>query len=119
YGEIDIIGYLYPAQDAWSGVLFNNIAFIYSNYSKSEENGVKGNRVEFVPDINLKAGVRLGYRKIRASFQFTHLSEQYTDATNADASDASAVVGLIPAYSVMDLSVSWEFGKFKVEGNIN
>lgn len=119
YGEIDIIGYLQPGQDAWSGVLFNNVAFIYSNYRKSEENGVRGNKVEFVPDINLKAGFRLGYRKIKASFQFTHLSQQFTDATNAFESDASAVVGVIPSYSVMDLSLSWEFKKIKVEGTAN
>ncbi len=119
YGEIDLIGFMYPHQDAWSGVVFNNIAFINSLYKESEVAGIEGNKVEFVPDVNLKTGLRVGYKNLKASFQYTYLSDQFTDATNATESDASAVIGIIPAYSIMDVTLSYQYKKVRIETSVN
>lgn len=119
YGEADLIAGLYPGLKDWSGVIFNNIAIIKSEYRKSEAPGVTGNEVEFVPRVNWKFGTRLGYKDLKASFQYTHLSQQYSDATNATDGGVSAVVGTIPAYSIMDVSVSYSFKRFRIEGNVN
>ena len=119
YGEADLIGMAYPGQNRWSGVLFSNFAFIYSEYKQSENAGVTGNEVEFVPNVNLKTGLRLGFKNLKASIQYSYLSSQYTDATNSTESDASAVVGIIPEYSIIDLSLSYQFKKFRIEGNVN
>jgi Fe(3+) dicitrate transport protein len=120
YGEIDLINYFYPAQDAWSGVVFSNIALIHSRYAKSEDPNVVGKKVEFAPDINLKSGLRLGYNKLKASFQYTYLSKQYTEATNSETTDdVSAVIGPIPAYYIMDFSLSYQYKKFRFEGTVN
>jgi Fe(3+) dicitrate transport protein len=119
YGEADVLGLLNIGKGLWNGVVFNNIAFIRSLYKASENSGVEGNEVEFVPRINLKNGIRFGYRSVKASFQYTYLSTQFTDATNATTSDVSAVVGVIPAYHIMDVSLSFQYRKFRVEGTIN
>jgi Fe(3+) dicitrate transport protein len=100
-------------------VLFSNFAFIHSEYKQSENAGVTGNEVEFVPHVNLKTGLRLGFKNFKASVQYSYLSSQYTDATNSTESDASAVVGIIPEYSIIDLSLSYQFKKFRIEGNVN
>ena len=78
-----------------------------------------GNQVEFVPNVNLKSGVRLGYKNLKASFQYTYLSDQFSDATNAREGGVSAVIGLIPAYSIMDASLSYQFSRFRLEGSLN
>lgn len=119
YAEADVFGLLHGAQTNWSIVLFNNIAVIKSKYRRSEEPAVVGNSVEFVPDLNLKNGVRLGYRNLKTSLQLTHLSQQYTDATNAEEGGVSAVIGIIPSYTVLDLGVSYTFKKLRLETNIN
>jgi Fe(3+) dicitrate transport protein len=119
YGEVDLIGFIYSHQDAWSGVVFHNIALIHSTYKASEAPGIVGKTVEFVPKVNLKSGVRLGYKSLKASFQYTYLSDQFTEATNTQEGDVSAVVGIIPAYSIMDISLSYQYKKFKVEGSVN
>ena len=72
-----------------------------------------------VPKINLKNGVRVGYKDFKFSAQFTHLSEQYSDATNASDGGVSAVIGTIPAYSIIDLSASFDYKRFRIEGNVN
>jgi Fe(3+) dicitrate transport protein len=119
YAEVDLLNIFFPAIKNWNGVVFNNIAFIHSRYNKSALPMVIGKSVEFVPAINLKNGIRVGYKNLKASFQYTYLSEQYTDATNATRADATAVFGTIPAYSVMDLSLSYQIKKFRLEGSVN
>ncbi|HYC86453.1 MAG TPA: TonB-dependent receptor, partial [Chryseosolibacter sp.] len=58
-------------------------------------------------------------RDVKASLQYTYMSSQYSDATNAVDGGVSAVIGTIPAYYVMDLSLSYQLGKFRVEGSVN
>ena len=92
-----------------------------SEYTSSQENNVEGNNVEFIPDINLKTGLRFGYKNFLGSLQYTYLSEQFTDATNSprDLESQSGIVGEIPAYDILDLSVSYTYKRFKFETGIN
>ena len=119
YAEGDFLKLLNQRNTMLSGVLFANVALIHSAYKASEIAGITGNQVEFVPNVNIKTGMRVGYNNFKASLQYSYLSNQFSEATNARDGGVSAVVGLIPAYYVMDTSFSYQFSKFKVEGNIN
>jgi len=99
--------------------IFINTAFINSEYIQSQENGITGNEVEFIPKINLKTGFNIQYQSISTSLQFTFLSKQYTDATNAVESNLSGVIGEIPSYQVLDLILSYKGNKYKLESGIN
>ncbi len=118
YGEADLVRLANPESPV-SGVVFGNIALIKSAYKASEISGVVGKQVEFVPAINLKSGARIAYKNLKASFQYTYLSDQFSDATNARDGGVSAVIGLIPAYAIMDASVSYEFKRFRIESSLN
>jgi len=96
-----------------------NTSFINSEYVDSDKNGIIGNRVEFIPKINLKSGIRLGYKNILTNLQFTFLSDQFTDASNAVESNLSGVIGQVPSYNVLDLSASYKYKKLKFEFGIN
>ena len=101
---------------------FVNIALTGSEYLESEIPGVEGNQVEFIPTVNLKTGLRFGYHNFLGSLQYTFLSEQFTDASNApqDLRDnQSGIVGSIPTYDILDLSLSYNWGRFKFESGIN
>jgi len=82
-----------------------------------------GNQVEFIPDINIKMGVNFGYKNFLASFQYTYLSEQFTDAGNTPADTGSGnitgIFGEIPAYGILDLSASYSYKNWKLEAGIN
>lgn len=119
YGEWKFTDLILPKSDFWNMSIFSNVALIDSEYKKSEVVGVKGNRVEFVPTINFKAGAAVMYKKWRSSLQYAYLSEQFTDATNATSGGVSAVVGVIRPYGVLDFSTSYSWSKFKLEGSIN
>lgn len=104
----------------WS--TFVNMAFTQSEYTKSQNPGIKGNKVEFVPMVNLKTGMSFGYKQFMSSLQLTYISNQYTDATNAKANPTEnlyGTVGQIPAYHIVDLSLSYKFLKyFRIESGI-
>ncbi|NJW53996.1 TonB-dependent receptor domain-containing protein [Salinimicrobium oceani] len=101
---------------------FVNAAFTESEYLSSQQNNVEGNQVEFIPAVNLKTGLNFGYKNFLGSLQYTYLSKQYTDATNApqDKRDSQrGIEGAIPAYDILDLSLSYSLGRFKLEAGIN
>ncbi|MFV9482825.1 TonB-dependent receptor domain-containing protein [Christiangramia sp. ASW11-125] len=101
---------------------FVNAAFTSSEYVDSNEINVEGNEVEFIPKVNLKTGLNFGYKNFLAGLQYTYLSEQFSDATNApqDVDDRiNGIRGSIPSYGIMDVSASYTLGIFKLEAGIN
>lgn len=100
---------------------FVNLSYTESEYTSSQEINVEGKEVEFIPKINLKTGIHFGYKDFLGSLQYTYLTEQFTDATNSsrDFESQSGIIGEIPAYDILDLSLSYSFGRFKIESGIN
>jgi Fe(3+) dicitrate transport protein len=98
---------------------FINTSIISSEYTASDQIGVKGNKVEFVPDLNLKTGLKFGYKDLSTSLQYTYLSQQFTDATNSVDANISGVIGEIPSYDILDVSVAYTYRRFKLETGIN
>jgi len=122
FADLDVARLLFPVNERIRLNYFLNLALTNSEYIRSEQNNVEGNKVEFIPEVNLKTGLRFGYGNLLGSLQYTYLSEQFTDATNAprDPEDNQrGIEGAIPAYDIMDLSLSYSFGKFRLEAGIN
>ena len=112
----------FPTSDKLKLNYFMNLALTNSEYLASEETNVKGNQVEFIPYVNLKTGLNFGYGNLLGSVQYTYLSNQFTDATNApqDINDNQrGIEGEIPAYDIMDFSLSYSYKKWKLEAGIN
>lgn len=112
----------FSASDKLKLNYFMNLALTNSEYLSSEETNVEGNKVEFIPDVNLKTGLNFGYGNILGSLQYTYLSSQFTDATNAlqDVNDNQrGIEGEIPAYDILDFSLSYVYKNWKLETGIN
>ena len=98
---------------------FLNYAYTRSEYIRSETQAIIGNKVEFVPEHNIKCGVDMSFKRYTAGLQLTYLSEQFTDASNAVESDISGILGTIPSYYVLDFSSSIDIQKFKLYFGVN
>jgi Fe(3+) dicitrate transport protein len=102
--------------------VFANTALTKSAYINSEIPGVQDNEVEFVPLLNMKTGLNFGFKNLLASLQYTFVSEQYTDASNAEQNprdNQSGIRGTIPEYDVLDISLSWSYKLVTIESGIN
>ncbi|WP_339708901.1 TonB-dependent receptor [uncultured Kriegella sp.] len=122
FGDWSLKETFFKGSDNYKLNFFVNAAFTQSEYTASEENNVKGNEVEFIPAVNLKTGINFGYKNLLGGLQYSYLSEQFTDATNApqDKQDSQrGIEGEIPAYDILDFSTSYTFKKWKLEAGIN
>ena len=97
---------------------FINFALNNAKYISSDEPAFYGKNVEMVPKIILKTGFYLSIKDFSISYQFSYNHEQFTDATNA-IFQTNAVVGIIPSYSIMDLSIRYQYKKIQIETGIN
>lgn len=98
---------------------FINTSVINSKYTNAITNGIVGNKVEFVPEVNLKTGIRFGVKNFSSSLQYTYLSDQFSDAENSFSGDVSGIIGVIPSYHVLDFSAAYSHKFIKVEMGIN
>ena len=105
-----------------SAYIFNtflNLSIIESEYIKSDEPGVEGKEVEFVPKYNIKYGIKFGYKNFTSYLQYSYLASQYSDSSNSVESNLSGVIGQIPAYDILDFSMNYKLGEIKLETGIN
>ena len=98
---------------------FINYSYINSKYLESEEVGIEGKSVEFVPDHNLKTGIKYGYKNLSINFQYLYMSNQFTASSNAVNGNLSGVIGEIPSYRIADLAFSHKLKKISYEIGIN
>lgn len=98
---------------------FLNAAFIRGRYGEDNmESSIAGNKVELVPDVNIKTGINYNWKSFSSTLQFTYLSKQYTEATNAERT-ATGVDGIIPSFHVLDLSAKYKYKFAQLEAGIN
>ena len=97
---------------------FLNIAYNDAEYISSDISAFFGKKVEMVPPLIFRTGMTIGGDNLSVSYQYSYTKEHFSDATNSDY-QINAVVGLIPSYSVMDVSLKYSFKKFQLETGIN
>ncbi|MBL7720285.1 MAG: TonB-dependent receptor plug domain-containing protein [Flavipsychrobacter sp.] len=116
--ELDVLQ-LWKADKKFALTVYNNLSLTNARYTRSPIANIEGRRVEYVPFMNWKAGIQAGYKNIKATLQFSSLSEQYADATNAESGGYSGVNGIVPAYRLVDLSLSYHYKWLVLEGTVN
>lgn len=116
--EIDILGLLNGPNRQANLVLFSNFSWIDAQYVNAKDRAINGNNVEYVPEIMWRTGLNFSYRNLKATYQFSYLGEQFSDATNS-VFNPSAITGIIPSYQVMDLSLSYEYKYLKFATGVN
>ncbi|GHA63329.1 TonB-dependent receptor [Pontibacter akesuensis] len=115
--EADLLKLYYGADHPTSLSAFSNITYVYTTYESSESD-VDGKNVELAPAVIAKAGLAFKRNNFKLAYQYSYTAEQYTDPANSIL-EPTAVVGIIPAYWVMDLSGSYTYGRFTLETGIN
>lgn len=117
YTEADLWRLVFGPDSRPSLSLFLNFSLLGGRYINGQRQ-FAGNEVELIPPFSFKTGLSFQHRGFRASYLFSHVQEQYSDATNA-VFVANATRGIIPSYSVMDFSTSYEWGRYRLQAGLN
>jgi Fe(3+) dicitrate transport protein len=110
--------------------LFASLAYINAEYQDFERTSISngevvvsnlaGNRVENAPRKINRYGATYRYKDFSMTWQLSDIGETFSDATNSVAPNAAATSGLIPAYSVQDLSAGYTYKKkYSLKSGIN
>ncbi len=102
---------------------FLNAAYNYGAYARINSKalvGVKtGNRLEDIPEYNIKTGVSYSSNSLSCTFQSTFIGQQYSDAANTII-PYKGVFGPIPSFIVSDLSINWNvFKHLSISSSVN
>jgi len=109
---------IFSKKKDYNWTTFLNIAYNNAKYINSDITAFYGKKVEMVPPWIFRSGMTIGGDNLSVSYQYSYTREHFSDATNSDY-QINAVVGLIPSYSVMDVSLKYTFKKFQLETGIN
>ncbi|MEL6537934.1 MAG: TonB-dependent receptor, partial [Bacteroidota bacterium] len=122
FAELDVLRALDRESDHKLSVFVNGSVNrgVYTRINPRALAGVRvGNRLEDLPEYNVKTGITYGYNKLRASLQGTFVGRQFSDAANT-ITPFKGVFGVIPAYQVLDLSASYKISNtIALEGSVN
>lgn len=119
YASVNLKRFIAPGNKKLRLTAFVNSSFIHARYVNSADKAIEGNKVEMVPELIVRSGITAGYGPFTMSYQINHTSEHFSDASNA-LRTATAVEGLIPAYTVSDLSMNYTLSNsLQLEGSCN
>lgn len=100
--------------------VFVNAAYIDARYIESKEANYLNKNVEYVSPFIFKTGLKFKTDKFSAQFQLSYNAKQFSDASNSVIPSGDALIGEVPAYTVLDFSTQYTFNNsFKLEAGIN
>ena len=102
-------------------ILFSSYAYTDARYSGNHQDAnTKGKKVENAPQDILRAGISVGYKGFLITNQLSHVGTAFSDANNTVAPIANGNTGLIPSYTILDLTASYKFSKsLNIKAGIN
>lgn len=110
--------------------LFANYSYTHATYTNFKivtksstntlvETNLKNNRVENAPEHIFRSGITYMYKKISLTTQLSYVSSTFADATNTLLPNAAATVGLIPAYTIIDVAATYRYKIFNCKAGLN
>lgn len=114
YLELNILKWLNPLSKRGISI-FDSFGYTDAKYTSGT---FKNNRVEAAVNYINRVGLTYSDPHLSVTFQLNNVGDAYGDATNAKISE-DPVAGYIPAYSVMDLSATYKFGRYALKAGVN
>lgn len=130
YVEFDPITAFFKKSKVGYLSFFASIAYIDAVYrdfkttsvvnGQVAEGNLSGKRVENAPRKINRFGVTYTKKGFSMTWQLSDIGKAYADASNTEAANATATTGVIPAYTVQDLSASFKFLKhYNIKAGVN
>ena len=102
-------------------ILFGSYGYVNARYSSNHKDAsTKGKKIENAPEHIFRGGITAGYKGILLTAQLSYVGETYSDANNTVTPATNGNTGLIPSYSVTDLTATYKFSKgLNIKAGIN
>lgn len=93
-------------------IVFGSYSYTDARYSSDHKDAAtKGKKVENAPQNIFRGGITAGYKTFLLTTQLSYVGETYSDANNTLTPTANGNNGLIPSYTVTDITATYKFSK--------
>ncbi|HQX72773.1 MAG TPA: TonB-dependent receptor [Chitinophagaceae bacterium] len=93
-------------------IVFGSYSYTDARYSSDHKDAAtKGKKVENAPQNIFRGGITAGYKTFLLTTQLSYVGEAFSDANNTLAPTANGNNGLIPSYTVTDITATYKFSK--------
>jgi len=101
--------------------LFGSYGYTDAKYSSNfKDVNTKGKRVENAPQNIFRGGITFSYKELNFTTQVSSVGKAYSDANNTEKVTANAQNGLIPSYTVTDITAAYKLKNgFKIKAGLN
>jgi Fe(3+) dicitrate transport protein len=93
---------------AYNNAQYNSFRVVTVVNNQLSESNYKDKRVEYAPENIFRAGVTYTYKSFSATLQRSYTDKVFTDANNTETTSANGQNGIIPGYTVDDLTISYQ-----------
>ena len=102
-------------------IVFSSTSYTDARYGGGyKDANLVGKKVENAPAYILRNGLTAGYGRFNYTIQLSYVSKAYSDASNTVIRTLNGQNGLIPAYTVTDISSTYKFNKkMNVKAGVN
>jgi len=108
--------------------IFSSNSFIEARYltwnnpsiANDPTKSIVNKRIENAPQYIHRFGASYNLKGFSVSFQFSSVGDVFTDAANTEAPNATATIGKLSGYQVMDATLSYKFAKrYNLKAGVN
>lgn len=93
-------------------ILFGSYGYTDAKYSTEHKDAAtKGKRVENAPMNIFRGGITTEYKSFMFTAQLSYVDDAYSDANNTETPSANGNNGLIPSYTIIDLTAVYKINK--------
>lgn len=104
-------------------IIFSSFSYLDAKYTKDQEKATtkfKGKKIENAPATIFRGGISAGYKGFILTGQVSYVGETFSDANNTLIPSSNGQTGLIPSYTVTDLTATYKFSKgFNIKAGVN
>ncbi len=105
---------------SYTDARYGNLKVIAKSGNNLIETNLKNNKVENAPENIVRTGINFTYKGLTLTTQVSYVGSSFSDANNTFAVSANAQTGLIPAYTVADVTATYRYNeKYNIKAGIN
>jgi len=104
---------------SYTDARYRTLRTVSVSEGRQTETNLQNRRVENAPEWIGRYGVNYSRKNLTMTLLLNQVGKAYSDANNTETPSANGQNGLIPAYRVMDLSLSYRYRQFNLRTGVN
>jgi Fe(3+) dicitrate transport protein len=92
----------------------------YRDFALANGTNLRDKRVETAPQQIARLGFNYSLKSLSLTYQWSYTSSAFSDAQNTELPNSAGTIGLIPAYTLQDVSFTFKVSKhWQFKGSVN